>query len=185
MEVNRSPFGPLQQSESSIPSQASTQTSDSVDLDDSQIFQTQLNLQSFVHTPDAPMHPNVARFLGPDSVEDVFGAGPRYLSSVDSPDLGSTTVNPPGTFNSLDQYVSTLDLQEGKLPPFGISEGADGASSLDWDATASHPFIPLSPYLMQVPPPNGDPLVPPELFTFFAGEYNVADQNFKLRDIYL
>ena len=132
------------------------------------------------------MHPNVARFLGPNSIEDIFGAEPRYSGDIDSPNPGYTTMNAVGTFKSLDQYVSTLDLQ-GQLAPSSIGGTADGESSLDWDATAidnaSHPFIPLSPYLMH--PPSGDSLVPPELYSFFTSEYNTGDQNSKSRDIYL
>ena len=87
----------------------------------------------------------------------------------------------PQTFTSLDQYVSTLDLQGGQAHPFDINSGSNGTGTLPWHNAMidvdNQPFIPLSPYIMQTHRPSDNPLVPPETYELLTRNYDFAGQN--------
>lgn len=169
------------QNNSSIGLQAFAQTSDSVDLGDFLSLQSPPDPLCLPNVPQRTKSPYVNRFLGPDSIEDIFGLQPRYSSAMVPPSLASTTMISPQTFTSLDQYVSTLDLQGGQAHPFGINSSANGTSTLPWDNatidTGGQPFIPLSPYLMQIHPPSGSSFVSPEPYELLTRDYDFAGQN--------
>ena len=127
---------------------------------------------------------NFYRFLGPDSIEDLFrpeseSSGDFVHANIDS-SLASFSQN----FDSLDQYVSSLEMQEGQQRPDGMKDLTSNGSlpaftspeNAIFDARGVDPFIPLSPYLMQVYSPTGNHLLPSELSGMLADEYFMVDQ---------
>jgi hypothetical protein len=88
-------------------------------------------------------------------------------------------------FDSLDQYVSTLDMQKGQERLLNINDLAnDGSSSLyttpgnvTFDTGGVGPFIPLSPYLIQMYSPTGNHLVPSGPGGFLTDDYFMVDNN--------
>jgi hypothetical protein len=93
-------------------------------------------------------------------------------------------------FDSLDQYVSTLDLQKGQDHYHDINDTANWGElasytipdNVDSDNRDARPFIPLSPYLMQTYPPGGSHVVPSEPFTFLTNDYYRVGQNSNVKE---
>jgi hypothetical protein len=159
------------------------------------IVETPYNSRASTQAPPNPLcfpnihetssHGNFARFLGPDSIEDLFKPQSKESEDVVSLNLGSTATSLSQNLDSLDQYVSTLDLQKGQGHPHDINDNANGVSSLHYprsgnvtiDNTGVRPFIPLSPYLMQIYPPVGSSLMPPESYALLTEDYFTGDQN--------
>lgn len=181
-DISHNSYEKVPQNNSSIGSQASTRVTDSVDVGDSLALDTPPNLPFFMGIPDTSAHGNFARFLGPDSIEDLFGQQDRHAGSIVSPNLGSTAMDPPQNVVSLDQYVSVLDLQNGLAGPQDVNNCASGVSSLHCgelsNASIDHtgqPFIPLSPYIMQMHPSVSNFLVSPESYAIFTDDYCMVD----------
>jgi len=174
-------YEPLSLNDPPIDLQAFTQASDSVDLGNSLSLQSQPDPLFPSNISQTTRRPYVPRFLGPDSIEDIFGPQLPNASAMMSPSLRSTTMISPQTFNSLDQYVSTLDLQGGQAHPFGIGSSANGIGTLPWHNTTvdvgNQPFVPLSPYITQICPPSGSPHVSPETYQSLTRNYDFAGQN--------
>jgi hypothetical protein len=164
-------------------SRAFTQAADAVDLGGSQLQDAPLNPLHFPNIPETSPHDNFTRFLGPNSIEDLFRPQFEHSGDVVSPNLGPTVTSLSQNLDSLDQYASMLDLQKGQENPHDIDDSVNGVSSLHYarsgnvtiDNTRVRPFIPLSPYLMQMYPP-GSSLVPPESCALLTEDYYTEDQ---------
>jgi hypothetical protein len=165
------------QTSTSVNPQTSTQAIDSVELGSSASVETS---QEPWPVPETFfLCGDFSRFLGPDSIEDMFGRQPLYLRGGVSPDFGSTVMNPPQNVDSLDQYVSTLDMQRGQIHPHDFTGRLDNAV-ID---NIGEPFVPLSPYLLQMHAPSGNSFVSRESNRLYTGDYYVVDQNDNLREI--
>jgi hypothetical protein len=166
-------------------SRAFAQLTDEVDLGGSPPLEATLNPLHFPNIPETSSHGNFTRFLGPNSIEDLFRPQSEHSEDVVSPNLGSTVTSLSQNLDSLDQYVSMLDLQKGQEHPHDINDSVNGVSSLHYarsdnvtiDNTRVRPFIPLSPYVMQMYPPGGSYLVPPESYALLTEDYYTGDQN--------
>lgn len=166
-------------------SRAFIQATDGVDLGGSPPLEAPLNPLHFPNIPETSSHGNFTRFLGPNSIEDLFRPQSEYSGDVVSPNLGFTVTSLSQNLDSLDQYVSMLDLQKGQEHPHDINDSVNGVSSLHYarsgditiDNTRIRPFIPLSPYLMQTYPPSDSSLVPPESYALLTEDYYTGDQN--------
>jgi hypothetical protein len=109
-----------------------------------------------------PQYNEFARFLGPDSIDELFRLNPQLENPGENflpPDMESTDfMSLSQDFNpNLDQYVSGLELQNGDGNDVGsffpyttgsgngifVGEGGDSGVGV-------RPFIPISPYLMQM-----------------------------------
>ncbi|KAJ6109581.1 hypothetical protein N7486_001816 [Penicillium sp. IBT 16267x] len=180
-------YEPLSLNYPPIDLQAFAQASDSVDVSNSLSLQSPPDPLFPLNISQTTKRPYVPRFLGPDSIEDIFGPQLPNSSAMVSPSLGSTTMISPQTFTSLDQYVSTLDLQGGQAHPFGIGSSANGTGTLPWhNATVdvgNQPFVPLSPYIMQIRPPSGSPHVSPETLESLTTNFDFAGQNDKAQEM--
>jgi hypothetical protein len=172
----------LSQSSTSFVPKHSTLATASVDLNESPIPNVSTSPESFIHATETSTYSDFARYLGPDSIEDIFGQQYRKTRSLVSPYIGSTATDPFQNVVSLDQYVSTLDLQNELAWPQDVNNSASGTSSLQCagldNATIDHagqPFIPLSPYIMQMQPPGGYFLVSPESYAPFTNESYMID----------
>lgn len=182
--ISHNSYEHLPQTNSSVDSQSSIRATESIDLTDSPSLSTPPNPQSFIIVPETSTYSNFARFLGPDSIEDVFGQQHGRSRSFISPNSGSTAMDLPQDVVSLDQYVSTLDLQNGRGCPHNINNSAGEMSSLHCGRSsntaiddADQPFIPLSPYIMQMHPGSGHFVLSPEPYTLFADDYYMVDTN--------
>ena len=166
-------------------SRASTQATDAVDLGGSTPLEAPLNPLHFPNIPKTSSHGYFTRFLGPDSIEDRFRPQSENSGDVVPPNLGFRVTSLSENLDSIDQYVSALDLQKGQEHPHDINDSANGVSSLQYarlgnvsiENTRVQPFIPLSPYLMHMYPPGGSSLVPPESYTLLAEDFYTGDQN--------
>jgi hypothetical protein len=108
-----------------------------------------------------PQYHDFARFLGPDSIDELFRLNPQLENPGENflpPDMESTDfISLSQDFNpNLDQYVSGLELQLGDgndvgsfFPYTSVGNGAFGDGGSD-GGVGVKPFIPISPYLMQM-----------------------------------
>jgi hypothetical protein len=117
----------------------------------------------------------------------MFGLQPLHPSGGVLPDFGSTVMNHPQNVDSLDQYVSTLDMQK-ELG--GFDNSSNGLCPLHYEGFVNsttddiwEPFVPLSPYLMQMHTPDDNSLVSRESNRLNTEDYYVVDQNDNLREI--
>jgi hypothetical protein len=164
-------------------SRASTQATDAVDLGGSPPLEYPLNPLHFPNIPETSSHGYFTRFLGPYSIEDLFRPQSEHSGDIVSPNLDFRVTSLSENFDSIDQYVSALDLQKGQELPHDINDSANGVRSLQYarsgnvtiDNTRARPFIPLSPYLMQMYPPGGSSLVPPESYALLTEDYFTGD----------
>jgi hypothetical protein len=157
-----------------------------VDLRQSPSLENSINPSHSPPTPpERPSQGNFTRFLGPDSIEDLFKPQSEHPGDVSSADISSMAYPFPERFDSLDQYVSTLDLQTGQDHYNDINDNANwgdlasytNPGNVDTTNGDAQPFIPLSPYLMQTYSPGGTHLLPSEPFTFLPNDYYGIGQN--------
>lgn len=154
----------LQKVDGSAGFQASTLGSGMVDLNEFASQEAPFNPSLPLAIPDWPVHDDFTRFLGPDSIEDLFRPEPEQQGSVVTSNMDYTAILPFQNFSSLDQYVSTLDLHEGQEYLHDINEIANdvmlptytGLDDFTTDNGGVQPFIPLSPYLMKRYGPDGN-----------------------------
>lgn len=100
METPYDSFEYLQEANSSTNSRVSTQRTDVVDLGESPPLDVPLNPMHFATIPERPPHSNFARFLGPDSIEDLFRPESEY----------SGDFVPLNIDSSLSLFLKTLTL---------------------------------------------------------------------------
>jgi hypothetical protein len=180
----------LQNPNSSTDSRASTQGTNAADLGESPLPEVPLNPLYFPTIPEGQQHSNFARFLGPDLIEDLFGPELEHSGDFVPPNIGSGVMSFSRGFDSLDQYVSTLDMQKGQERLLNINDLAnDGSSSLytspgnvAFDTGGIGPFIPLSPYLIQMYSPTGNHPVPSRPGGFLPDDYFMVAQNNSLQE---
>ena len=180
----------LQNANSSTHSPFPTQ-SDVVDLGESP--PPSLNPSHFPPIPERPPHLTFPRFLGPDSIEDLFRPESEYSENFVPPRMDSRVNSLSQNFDSLDQYVSTLDMQEEQQNPHGIDTPATFGSlapytnpgNATFDTSGVGPFVPLSPYLIQMYSHTGNYLVPSEAARFLADDHYTVDQNDNIQEAQL
>jgi hypothetical protein len=168
----------------STDSQVSTQAPPTVDFDESPL-EDPLNPLYFPNIPDKPSYSEFARYLGPDSIDDLFRPQLEHSGDVFDPNMDSTEMSLSRNYNTnLDQYVSTLEpyLQNGQ----GLNDSTDTGSYFPYNMLGNvtfgdggdggvRPFIPLSPYVMQMySAASGDQQAPR---AFFTDGYFIVDQN--------
>jgi hypothetical protein len=164
----------LQQGNLSTNSGAPVQESEAVNLGENWSSGDQLNLLHFPSNPDRSPNWNFARFLGPHSLEDIFRSDSEYSGDIISSTLDSTTMPLSQNFDSLDQYVSMLDVQEGQEYLYSINNPANSESlstyaGLDnavFNNSGNRTFTPLSPSIIETCLPVGNLLGLPIRFVF-------------------
>jgi hypothetical protein len=142
-----------------------------VDLDEASPLETPLNPLCFPNIPDISSYDDFTRFLGPNSIDDLFRPQLEHSADDLSPNMDSTAISLSQSFGSLDQYVSTLDLQNG-YEPHDSNDTANygslytftrsGNVIFDDSRSGAGAFIPLSPYVMQMHSPGSSHLAPME-----------------------
>ncbi|KAF4634789.1 hypothetical protein G7Y89_g3317 [Cudoniella acicularis] len=183
----------LQKANSSAVSRASTQGADTADLGESPPSGAPLNPLHFPTIPERPLHGNFLRFLGPDSIEDLFRPESEQSGDFVRQNTGSGVTPLFQGFDSLDQYVSSLDMQEGQEHPHDINVPATDRGlfpytrpgNATFDTSGVEPFIPLSPYLMQIYSHTGNQFVSSEPAGFLTDDYFMVDQNENLQETQL
>jgi hypothetical protein len=115
-----------------------------------------------VNIPETHVHDDSARYLGPNSIEDIFRPEWEFSKDFLHPALNLGTFSLPRDFDSLDQYVSALDMQQGQSDSPSTDYLTGGERLLPKTGfeilNRPEPFIPLPPYRMQMHSPTNESL---------------------------
>jgi hypothetical protein len=175
----------VQKTNLSTDSQVSAWRTDAVDSGESPAPDAPLNPLHFPTFPEMPPHSNFPRFLGPDSIENLFRPELDYSRDFVPPDIDSRVTSWSQKFDSLDQYVSALDMQKGQEYPPDINASSNDENISPYtrpcnatlETGEAGPFIPLSPYLIRAYSHAGNSLVPSEPTGFLTDGYYMVNQN--------
>ncbi|KAH8651504.1 fungal-specific transcription factor domain-containing protein [Tricladium varicosporioides] len=162
-----------------------TERTDEMDMSVSSLPGAPLNPLPFSAILEEPSHGNFPRFLGPDSIEDLFGPEVEHSGDLLPPNMSSRVNSLSQNFNSLDQYVSMLDMPEGQEFPFDVNACTNDKilppypvlGNATFDASGVKPFVPLSPYLFQMYSHSGDQVAPSASTGFTTSNYYMVDQH--------